>query len=100
MKNKKARIMNTYTVDKALYKKVAHMAIDEECDIADIYEKLIEKAEQYVEDGGTVDNIEMKEKCVKTLRLSQEHINMLKNISSQSNFFAGEILNFAVYKFL
>lgn len=91
------RILRHYTVDKALYKSVAHRAIDDECDSADIYESLIDKL---YADGAEVEEIKSSDKWIKGFRLKGESWKKFDEICQKNSMPGSKVLNFLVSRYL
>ena len=95
---KEKRVLRHYVIDKELFKLMAHKAIDDECDNADILESFLDiMMEQDVKE---VVEIDSKNKCQKALRLHEKYWIFLDALCVNNNLSGGQVINAILYQFL
>lgn len=95
---KEKRVLRHYVIDKDLFKLMAHKAIDDECDNADVLESFLEiMIEKKIEE---VEEVESKNKCQKALRLHEKYWLFLDALCKKNNLSGGQVINAVLNQFL
>lgn len=92
------RVLRHYVIDKDLFKLMAHKAIDDECDNADVLETFLEELMQ--EKFEKIEEIELKNKCQKTLRLHEKYWVFIDELCEKNKLSGGQVISSILSQFL